>query len=86
MEIKPERLKKLELSGTKQRMTLRPDERVEAIFKVNKPDYVPAHVRVRSRIDAVMFTGEFRAGALQQIESDSNVVSVSLSKRLRFIE
>lgn len=86
MEIKPEHLRKLEVSSIKQDNASGPGEHIEAIFKVSKPDYVPPQVRLRSRVDATMFTGECPASALQQIESDPNVVSVAPSKKLRFID
>ena len=77
---------RLKLSGTKRGAERRPDKLVEAIFKVGKADYVPAGVRVRSRINATLFTGELQSAFLEQIEDDTNVVSVSLSKKLRLID
>ena len=64
---------------------LDPNEVVEAILKVRIPGYVPQGVDVRARIDATMFTVALPARVLQQIEADSNVISVALSKRLRII-
>lgn len=86
MKIGPRSPVKLKLPGAKNDAEWRPDELVEAIFKVNKTDYVPAGVRVRSRINATMFTGELQNAVLEQMEDDTNVVSVSLSKRLRLID
>ena len=83
---KPADLGKLEAAEDRERTGLGPDVKVEAIIKVNREGYVPAGVSVRSRIDGQMFTGEFKAGVLQQIETDENVVSVSVAKRLRFID
>ena len=77
---------KLEPLRTKRNADRHPDELVEAIFKVNKADYVPAGVRVRSRINATMFTGELQSAVFEKIEDDTNVVSVSLSKKLRLID
>lgn len=77
---------RLKLSGTKKGAEFRPHDLVEAIFKVTKANYVPAGVRVRSRINATMFTGEVQGSYLDQIEDDSNVVSVSLSKKLGLID
>ena len=77
---------KLELSGTKRGVERRPDELVEAIFKVNQAGYVPTGVRVRSRVNSTMFTGELQSVVLEQIEDDTHVISVSLSKKLRLID
>ncbi len=77
---------RLEPSGDREPAKLAPDAQVQAIIKVRREGYVPAGVRVRSRIDGEMFTGEFQAGALERIESDENVVSVAPSRRLRFID
>ncbi len=83
---KPAGLGKLEPSEERENTGVSPDALVQAIIKVNREGYVPAGVSVRSRIDGQMFTGEFRAGDLQRIESDENVVAVSLAKKLRFID
>ena len=72
--------------GTTTDAARRPDGLLEAIFKVDRAEYVPAGVTVRSRISATMFTGEFQSADLEQIEDDKNVVSVSLSKNLRLID
>lgn len=61
-------------------------ESVEAIIKVNEPDYVPDSFRVRSRIDAYMVTGETSAENLIKLENDPKVESVSVSRSLRVIE
>ena len=86
MKISPGESVKLELSRTDKSDERRLDGIVEAIFKVSKADYVPEGVNVRSRIDAIMFTGDLPAAFLEHVEDDKNVVSVSLSKKLRLIE
>ena len=86
MKAEPKNPLKLKVHRTKNDADQPADELVEAIFKVNKADYVPAGVRVRSRINATMFTGELRNAVLDQMEYDTNVVSVSRSKRLRLID
>ena len=86
MKITPEGSAKMELSRNKRGIEMRRQEVVEAIFKVTKSDYVPAGVRVRSRINATMFTGELRDASLESIKHDVNVVSVAVSKRLDLIE
>jgi len=86
MKIISDEFKKVESSGAKKKTILSPDQAVVAIFKVNRPHYIPPDVRVRSRIDATIFTGVFQSGSLQKIESDVNVISVSLPKKLRLID
>jgi hypothetical protein len=61
-------------------------EAVEAIIKVKEPDYVPDTLRVRSRIDAYIVTGEISTEDLSKLENDPKVESVSVSRRLRVIE
>lgn len=63
-----------------------PDELVEAIIKVNRAAYVPEGVRVRSRISSTMFTAELENAILEKTKNDTNVVSVSRSKKLQLIE
>ena len=58
-------------------------ETVTAIVKVAKPGYVPPGFRVRARVDDRMFTAECEGAALKRIESDPDVVSVSLARKLR---
>jgi hypothetical protein len=53
---------------------------------VNEDNYVPSTVKLRSRVDATMFTCELSAGALEQIETDPKVISVSPSKKIRMID
>lgn len=86
MKISLADLKKVEHTGVARRAAFRPKDTVSAIFKVKEPWYVPPTVRLRARIDATLFTGEIKAESLEQIESDPNVVSVSLAKPLRVIE
>ena len=86
MDIEPQRHGKIELAGLGSRAPLDPDEPVEAIFKVKRPGYVPSSVTPRARIDSLMFTGSMRAGDLDSLETDADVESVSVSRRLRVIE
>jgi hypothetical protein len=71
------------------RMESPPDEagdKLEAIIKVRVPGYVPPHVRMRARVDDLLFTAEFSRKALRAIESDPKVASVQASQPLRIIE
>ena len=52
------------------------------IVKVNKPDYIPAHVKLRSKIDPYTFTADATGEALKQLEGDAAVASVSISHPL----
>lgn len=60
--------------------------RLRAIVKVNVDGYVPVHVDLRHRIDGEMFTAEFDAEVLGQLEEDDGVDSVAISERLDIIE
>lgn len=63
-----------------------PGELVEAVFKVRQPNYVPAGVQFRARIDATMFTGTIQSSDVKRVQSDPNVESIEVSSRLRIIE
>jgi hypothetical protein len=88
MRIELDDLKKLELGGSTATAAeqFSPDDIVTAILKVKRRNYVPKEVKLRSRVDDLMFTGELAARELKKVESDNNVVSVAVSKRLRRIE
>jgi hypothetical protein len=58
-------------------------ETVAVIVKVAEPGYVPPGFRVRARIDERLFTAECDGASLRRVESDANVVSVSLARRLQ---
>ena len=75
---------KLELSGSTRDQEYQPDDVVEAVLKVCTPGYIPPQVTLRARIDTTMFTGEMPFRALEEIDSDPEVISVSISKPLRF--
>jgi hypothetical protein len=86
MKISLDELKVLESTETSAASSIDSDETLTAIFKVREPDYIPAGVMVRSRIDEYMFTGSFIASILPELDSDQNVKSVALSKPLQMIE
>ena len=86
MTLEPEELGQLEPATPGDEADRSPDEAISAIFKVSEPDYVPPGIKVRGRIDAVMFTGEVPARRLREVESDPRVVSVTPSKTLRMID
>ncbi len=58
------------------------DDTVRVIVKVRKPGYVPSGVRVRTRIDDVMFTAEAAEEALAAAREDPHVESVERARPL----
>jgi hypothetical protein len=82
MPINLDDLKKLE-SSTVPAKPLDPNEKVTAIVKVRKPNYVPKQVLLRTRISPEIVTCEFKASQLAALEKDRNVESVSLNQRLQ---
>lgn len=85
MAISLEDLAKLPVSSTSEEHDIDPNSVIAAIFKVSKLGYVPAGVKVRSRIDGTMFTGVVSAGRLKALNSDEHVVSVAPSEPLQLI-
>ncbi|MFV1964087.1 MAG: hypothetical protein ACC628_01595 [Pirellulaceae bacterium] len=61
-------------------------ETVEAVCKVNVPNYVPDGVQLRARIDTTMFTATMPSCDVEKVQSDPQVESVEISKRLRIID
>jgi len=53
-----------------------------AIVEVSQPDYVPTCVRLRERVSAQMFTALITPPALQELERDPRVISISAGKLL----
>lgn len=53
---------------------------VRAIIKVKETNYVPLCVRLRASIGPNIFTGEFKYDALESLEQDPKVESISVSK------
>jgi hypothetical protein len=84
-KISPSKFRKVQ-GDTKTLSTLDDKEIVEAIVKVRIPDYVPAGVEVRTRIDPHIMTGVLPKDSLINLEADPQVESVSVSQRLRIIE
>lgn len=82
---KPSRFRKVH-GGPALESALESSDPIEAIVKVTVPGYVPPALRLRTRIDAMMMTGEAQAADLAELEADPNVESVSISRKLRVIE
>lgn len=85
MGISLDNLEKIELTGTAS-SSIDQDDILTAILRVKQPDYVPAGVTLRARIDENMFTGNFKAEDLKDIGSDENVLSIAISRRLHRID
>lgn len=58
---------------------------VQAIIKVNEPNYVPQCVRLRASIGSGIFTGEFKYDDFNSLEQDPRVESISINKDLRSV-
>jgi hypothetical protein len=54
-----------------------------AIVRVNIADYVPDYVNLRAKISPELFTALVQPSAIELLEQDSRVVSVSPSQSLR---
>ncbi len=75
------KLKKLEPLDARVRVV--DDERVvTAIVKVKEANYHPRLLAVRNQIDSWLFTAEFKAQDLRDLESDPLVETISLAKAL----
>ena len=59
---------------------------VEAIVKVNQPNYLPKNVKLRAQIGPQIFTCEISADQLSNLENDPQVVSIAVSKKLHVID
>lgn len=60
-------------------------ERITAIIQVKEPNYVPERVRVRARIDPLLFTADLPTDLLGELEADHRVQSVALSRPQKLI-
>ena len=59
---------------------------LRAIVRVRQAGYVPAGVRLRSRVDATLFTADFPAELLETMRLDRGVASVEISEPLQQID
>ena len=59
-----------------------PGTHVTGIVKVKKDGYQPAKLRVRATIGTRIFTADFLADDLAEIENDPQVEAVSLAETL----
>jgi hypothetical protein len=56
------------------------------IVKVTRAGYVPAPLTLRSHINAYLFTADATKEAIQQLEKDAEVASVSISQPIKSIK
>ena len=56
------------------------------IIKVNKADYVPEPVTLRSKINPFLFTADATSEAIAKLEKDKAVLSVSISDKLPMVD
>ncbi len=70
---------KLELDATQMAYGIG-DKPFSAIVEVSQPDYVPTCVRLRERVSSRMFTALITPPALQELERDPRVISISPGK------
>jgi hypothetical protein len=80
MPIDLRSLKKFELSPAAR--PLGGNEPVTVIVKLKDGARLPAFVNARSEISAQIFTAELTPEQIRLLESDPNIESLSLSKRL----
>jgi hypothetical protein len=72
-KLEPNRLRGQELDA---------ERVVTAIVKVKEANYHPRLLAVRSQIDNCLFTAEFKAKNLKDLESDPLVEAISLAQAL----
>lgn len=59
----------------------------DALVKVKVPGYVPAGVRMRSRVSPIIFTvANITNAIVQLLEKDTNVVTFSINKKMHQIK
>jgi hypothetical protein len=81
MPIDYKALKKLEtLPASAQAM--RDDERLLVLVKLRKDGRRPVGISARAEIGPQIFSAEIAAGELKRLETDPDVESVSISRRL----
>jgi hypothetical protein len=56
------------------------------IVKVNKANYIPSPVTLRSKINSFMFTADATSEAIENLEKDAAVLSVSVSQPIQGIK
>jgi hypothetical protein len=80
-------LKKLEtLPPSAQSGELEDDRRLLVLLKVRESRSPPAYVTPRAQMGPQIFSAEIKASDLKTLESDPDVESVSISKKLPLIE
>jgi hypothetical protein len=83
MTIKLSDLKKLEATSAPRAESIAAGEPVTVIIKVEREDYVPPGVDVRSRIDKMLFTASAPMAVIEGLERDPLVKSVAFPESIR---
>jgi hypothetical protein len=78
------KLRKIESSGPR-RAAASATGMLTATLKVKRPDYRPAEVKVRANISEHIFTADFPADALANLENDPDVISISPARSLQSV-
>jgi hypothetical protein len=83
-------MKKQKLTATKRQGfsgALGTDGKADALVKVNVANYVPAGIKIRSRVSPIIFTvGGLNDDMVKVLETDNNVISFSLNKVMNQIK
>jgi hypothetical protein len=79
------KLKKLEATNHPLK-NLKSNQMLEAIIKVKQENYIPKNIKVRSKISDFLFTTEFKAEFLKNLENDPLIHSISVNQKLALID
>ena len=62
------------------------NSKFSVIVKVNKADYVPGFLTLRSKISPFVFTANATGEMIERLEKDKLVVSVSINNKLSMLD
>lgn len=81
LAISPIQWKKIKIPAARA-AKLRPDDQIEVTIEVNRPNYVPDDVELRSRTDSMIFNGRTVRKALEKLDHDPKISSVEVGYRI----
>lgn len=61
-------------------------DKFSVIIKVTKANYIPEPVTLRSKINSYIFTADATPKAIEQLEKDKSVSSVSINQSIQSID